>query len=644
MNGNNPTKIVILLFTIIFSAELALMLVFNTVVIDQVPPWGFAALDGIVISVVSVIAIFFMNAKSLISLSKDGKSEVIVLKVAAIIFSIEAIIMFLFSLDIVHLSWLQQVLIDSVLLSVMSVGLIYYAILRLGIDDYKESSSLIKNTLVTNVALFVSFSLLLLLILYIVYMARVDSSIVNLTNDVDEQLNIVDENITRRYQLIHDDLLFFANSYKDNEEVSGGVEDYLKVALSHKKHFTEIMMLSTDDNRDLILRRGGDNGNEIYSIKESPSIIENSYFKKAEYLKQGEIITFISKSGNKGQPLGLSNMVLELVTTVKSTKDENRLLVLKIDASILLEEFNMFESSFADLLVVDRSNNWLLGDNGFSWGFLGTDIKEGVFGEEYLEVFENMKEAEPGTTTVQDEIYYFRNIVLNEGIPLHNNSQEWGVVAKFNKEELLKEHKHFIYVLVMLYLSFVIVSGFMVLLLKRAKAKSVTTEENISNLAYYDALTNLANRRSFEVELDKEIQKAIQNKTKLALVFLDLNKFKNINDNYGHDAGDLVIQETAERIQKSSRDCDIPCRIGGDEFAVILPGVVSMEIAEKVGERIIEEFNHDFDLGGVKHNVAISIGISIMRDDETQINLVKRADKAMYSAKKHVVSYFVIAS
>lgn len=167
---NNTLKAVLLLFTMIFMSELVIMSFVSTVIADKFPPWGFAALDGLVISMVSLTAIYLVHLKSWINFSKDGNSEIIILKVGSIIFSIEVVIMFLFSIETIGLSALNETIIDSSLLSVLAVTLIYVTILRPAVlRENRDAKEIIKESFVTNVVVLASFALLLLLVFYIVY-------------------------------------------------------------------------------------------------------------------------------------------------------------------------------------------------------------------------------------------------------------------------------------------------------------------------------------------------------------------------------------------------------------------------------------------------------------------------------------------
>ncbi len=172
-------------------------------------------------------------------------------------------------------------------------------------------------------------------------------------------------------------------------------------------------------------------------------------------------------------------------------------------------------------------------------------------------------------------------------------------------------------------------------------------EEQIRYLAYYDSLTGLPNRALFKEHLRRTLAVARQYKQIVAVMFIDLDHFKGVNDSLGHDAGDQLLQQVAERIQKHVRSYDtlsrsstelegpVVSRLGGDEFTILLEGIQAPETAALVARRVIAILEPPFALNGQEVFISASIGISIYPDDGTDVDcLVKCADIAMYSAKE----------
>jgi diguanylate cyclase (GGDEF)-like protein/PAS domain S-box-containing protein len=163
------------------------------------------------------------------------------------------------------------------------------------------------------------------------------------------------------------------------------------------------------------------------------------------------------------------------------------------------------------------------------------------------------------------------------------------------------------------------------------------TEERIQRVAHHDGLTGLPNRLLFNDRLGQAVSIAKRSSRKFALLFLDLDKFKPVNDELGHAAGDELLSAVAARIRQQVRESDTVARVGGDEFTVILPDLAGREEAELVARKIIASLAAPFRLGGEKRSVAIgtSIGIAIYPADGRDADaLVKAADAAMYRAKQ----------
>ncbi len=160
-------------------------------------------------------------------------------------------------------------------------------------------------------------------------------------------------------------------------------------------------------------------------------------------------------------------------------------------------------------------------------------------------------------------------------------------------------------------------------------------EQRIAHLAHYDYLTDLPNRALFLDMLDHSVALAKRNNLKLAVLFLDLDGFKIINDTLGHDAGDLLLKGVSARLTDALRISDVVARVGGDEFILVLDNIESAENAEHVAGKIIAALSEPFDLRGNRVQVGASIGISLFPDNEIDPDrLVKQADEAMYLAKK----------
>jgi diguanylate cyclase (GGDEF)-like protein len=172
-------------------------------------------------------------------------------------------------------------------------------------------------------------------------------------------------------------------------------------------------------------------------------------------------------------------------------------------------------------------------------------------------------------------------------------------------------------------------------LLHEQERERAAQEERIRYQAYHDALTGLPNRASFTEHLEEAMRRAKRAGWPLALLFLDLDLFKRVNDSLGHDAGDRLLRVVAERIRRAVREADMLFRMGGDEFTVLLEDVRGPEEAAMVAGRVLEGIAEPLQLQHHEISVSGSIGIALYpRDDVIGERLLKSADTAMYRAKE----------
>jgi diguanylate cyclase len=180
----------------------------------------------------------------------------------------------------------------------------------------------------------------------------------------------------------------------------------------------------------------------------------------------------------------------------------------------------------------------------------------------------------------------------------------------------------------------VILITFLVLYIRWIARSLVASEQTTQNLLGRDPLSGLPNRLLFAERLDEELNRLSRTDAGLAVLFLDLDRFKDVNDTFGHQAGDRLLKLAAQRLENLLRESDTLARFGGDEFAVIQTGLRNPEAAELLARRILESVTRPFDIGEAPVTVGVSIGVALApehgRDRET---LMRLADTALYEAK-----------
>lgn len=163
-------------------------------------------------------------------------------------------------------------------------------------------------------------------------------------------------------------------------------------------------------------------------------------------------------------------------------------------------------------------------------------------------------------------------------------------------------------------------------------------------VAYHDPLTGLPNRILFQDRLNQGISLAKRGNSHYALIFMDLDRFKPVNDTYGHPVGDQVIRLVADRLRQCVRESDMLARLGGDEFTIILPQINGKNDAEMVAKKIIAELSQPFDVNEYHFQLGVSVGIAIYPDNGNNGDvLLKAADDAMYHAKANGGSAYFFA-
>jgi len=250
---------------------------------------------------------------------------------------------------------------------------------------------------------------------------------------------------------------------------------------------------------------------------------------------------------------------------------------------------------------------------------------EGIFGYTYEEVNgQNVKMLMPEPNRSAHDDYLLRYVNSNESHVLGTRGREVKALRKNGQtfpmelsasEMVLGGQRYFI--------------GIVRDITERKEA-----EERIAKLAHFDYLTNLPNRASFLNILEHSVALAKRNAQRIAVMFIDLDGFKQINDTLGHEAGDHLLKGVSARFVQTVRASDTVARLGGDEFILLLENVESQENASFVAEKIIASLLEPFDLNGQSGRVGASIGIALYPDDASDAKeLVSCADAAMYRAK-----------
>ena len=157
--------------------------------------------------------------------------------------------------------------------------------------------------------------------------------------------------------------------------------------------------------------------------------------------------------------------------------------------------------------------------------------------------------------------------------------------------------------------------------------------ERLTELTLHDALTGLANRVLFLDRLEHAVERSRRSKERIAVLFIDLDRFKSVNDNFGHAAGDELLRQAAERMRNAARPADTIARLGGDEFTVLCEDLDAVQDAGWVADRLSDSLSRPYDLFGDKTSIGVSIGIAVADSRDSAETVLARADAAMYRTK-----------
>lgn len=175
-------------------------------------------------------------------------------------------------------------------------------------------------------------------------------------------------------------------------------------------------------------------------------------------------------------------------------------------------------------------------------------------------------------------------------------------------------------------------------MLRRLRARESEVEQKetrLSNMAYFDQLTGLPNRSLMSDRLHHAIARSKREHKLLAICFVDLDRFKRINDNFGHEAGDSLLQQTSQRLIEGIREGDNAARYGGDEFVLLLEGLKGRNELETIINRLLASLAKPYRIGNQLHNVSASIGVTLYPNDNSDADqLIRHADHSMYAAKE----------
>ncbi len=341
-------------------------------------------------------------------------------------------------------------------------------------------------------------------------------------------------------------------------------------------------------------------------------------------------------------------------TPVYDSKSKKRGIVLVnyLAENILLQLQKNNQVARGSTMLLNTGSYWLYNSSNKAneWGFMFKDRQDIKFSNSYPKEWAEIVRRGRGQLETENGLFTFARVrPLKEEFYTSSNTDDnrlpmspktlaadyaW-IILSYTPPEVIQEHKKGLLIEL-----FTLGAGVFVIIalgawyIAHAATKRRLYQAELFNLATQDTLTGLPNRRSFFQSLDTAVEHAKRHSRSIGLLYIDLDGFKKVNDNWGHDVGDELLQKVGNILIEFSRSSDIVARLGGDEFACILLDIESIEGALGAGTKLIEALSKPTEIAGKSIIIGASVGVSIFPDhSRSPEKLLKMADRAMYDSK-----------
>jgi diguanylate cyclase (GGDEF)-like protein len=389
---------------------------------------------------------------------------------------------------------------------------------------------------------------------------------------------------------------------------------------------------------------------------ELQSKADAAYFREAIRLGKNQcFVSMLDLNMEYGKIETPYNPVARFCTPVFDGNGEKRGIVILnyMGKQLLSAAKEVFPMEGEDVLVIDPQGYYLVGrTSGDEWGFMFPDRRKRRIQNDFPEVWDRILEGKTDQCVWQDCLFTFaRTQPLPEGavsstayrldppdkpvVRLPAADYRFTVVSLIPQDEVVAQASWLANYIGVLRAGALILSLLAARAIANEKVRRAIARETIARMATYDTLTGLPNRNLFMERLTETREMGMRYDRPFALLFIDLNGFKAVNDTHGHEAGDELLRQVAARLREAVRASDTVARLGGDEFVILVRETKGEEDAKTVSQKLIDSLAPPFELGGVEGHVGASIGIAMFdpASKEPADELIRRSDNAMYEAK-----------
>ncbi|MDH5485207.1 MAG: sensor domain-containing diguanylate cyclase [Gammaproteobacteria bacterium] len=649
-------KALITLALVIAITETLIMLLLAVTTLDTLGSWLPALFDALIVSLIAIITVKIMVSQSLVTI-RDHSSEWIQIKIGAIVFGFEALVMLTLDVFTLPIADWQTTLFDTIVLTLGASLAIYTLVLKPASKHdlkAKQQKPRFDITVSSNLLGYALLMTLLLMVLISTYEKQYQKRKMEIVNHEMNELALIRSSFLEQLNHVALDALLLASQIDLQELMQGNRHSLPELQNDYQtlvriKDFYDQARFLDETGKEIIRIQRVNNHVSITPANKLQDKSTRYYFQEGMALQPGEI--FISP-----MDLNIENNVVEIpykpmIRIVTPVADRHGIksgvIVINFNANKLLDKIAQAEAiAFGQLMLLDENGYWLYGNKTeLLWAFMFKDKSKLDFSHSFPETWKELKEKSTGSLETPQGTFIVENVEydtekLQSIISLNKSTTGrhwpiWKLVSHIPDSLIEEQMRDTRKLLILLYIIILITATIGTALLTQAMLKRRTMEQEIRQLAFYDSLTGLVNRQLFHEKLVLEMSHARRDKTPMALMYLDLDNFKPINDELGHDAGDFVLQEVADRLRQTLRETDTIARLGGDEFAIILPKSGSEEEISIIAQRLIDTFIDPFLPQGHECYLGISIGIDLLvNDDKNADELVSQADKAMYRAKQ----------
>jgi len=450
-------------------------------------------------------------------------------------------------------------------------------------------------------------------------------------------------NVTQDVQFLaklHEKFLRHNNhavAISDSEEVM-----YEMIRLNPK--YAQIRLLKVDGNEEIRVERDASNIQKVSRINLQNKANRYYFIEGTGLAKEQVYISPIDLNVEHGEvEIPYKPMMRFIAPVFDDKKVLTAMMVINYDANNLLNTLEKYSNPNVSLMLLNNDGYWLKSpDHKNEWGFMFEEKRDYTFGNQYPQAWTQMINEVSGKFLDENGIFSFQTVnfadiafsssMLDKRIELSPSLPDkdtWKIVSFLPSETVdsvlfSMRIRYTLTIMLILLLLFSSTYFFYRFMLYRAKHHSALLHH-----AYYDELTGVGNRAAFMASGAKLYQKHKD----FSLIYIDLDDFKPVNDQYGHQVGDTVLMITAQRILKLLRDKDAAFRLGGDEFLVLLPGKQTKEELDRIQLRLVGEIEHEMHVENHIIQISLTTGTGQSHKFNSLKSLLHAADRAMYREK-----------